>query len=789
MKRPKKAFCKGLVDYCCSALVCCLLTTGAFATEFTISDIRIDGLQRVKPGVIFALLPVTAGDLLDETTSRQVIRALFDSGYFNDIRLVRDDDELIIEIVENSSIGKINIKGNKAIPTDNLREGLATAGLAEDEIFQRATLAGVEAELQRLYTSQGRYSATIKAAVQELPLNQVSIDIDIEEGAVSRIVHINLVGNKAFTNSELLNLFELKAPEDTNVFSNADRYSREKLKADLETLESYCQDRGYVNFRILSTQVSVTPDKKHIYITVNVDEGERFKVVDVQLVGEVGDVPVEALKQLLVVTPGTTFSRALVTASEQRLLDALSDAGYSFANVTGTPEINEEDATVEVRFFVDTGQRVYVRRINFYGNTITGDEVLRRELRQIEGGWASSSRMELSKVRLERLGLFKEVNMETVRVAGTEDQIDIDFSVEEQPSGSLSASIGYASSSGLILSGSFRENNLAGTGNNLDVTLSRSDVTTLVRLSYFNPYATLDGVSRGYNIYTTRTNYSAQQIARYSTESLGGGVNFGVPIRETERLQFEFGVDYTTIQVGVNPDQEHVDFFAANGNKHLNYKFTTTWSNSRLNRGIFPTAGHSQNINLEVSTPGSDLQFYKIAYFGQKYFPMKRDFALRFRTRVGFGGAYGGTSALPFYENFFAGGYGSVRGFRTYSLGPRTTPGALSLNAGGLGDPLGGNLLLEGTAELIFSLPFFKDQRSVRSVLFFDAGQAYNTKCSPNSKNCFGFSFKEMRYSTGVSLTWLSPLGPLNFSYAFPFNTSLTDQQEAFQFEIGGRLH
>lgn len=789
---------RGVDSVCCAlrllfAVCLSLAATTLIAApinEFEISDIRINGLQRLAPVSVFGLLPVTAGDLVDKTTIRELIRLMFVSGYFNDITVARDGTDLVIDVVENPSIETLEITGNKAISTDNLREGLASAGLAENEVFQYSTLAGVESELQRLYIAQGRYNAEINATATALPLNKAAIDIAIIEGNVSRIAHINLVGNHTFSDKELLDLFELQAPPYANAFNRADRYSREKLQGDLERLESYCQDRGYVGFRILSTQVSITPDKKKVYITINVDEGKQYRVSDVQIVGEIGDVPLQSLQQLLVVETDVVFSRALITASEDNLIDALSDAGYSLATVTGTPELDEDTDTVTIKLFVDIGERTYVRRINFHGNTITRDQVLRREMVQLEGGWASSSQMNLSKLRLERLGLFSEVSLETTPVPNTDEgEIDVDVTVEEQPSGSISASIGYASSQGTILSGTLRDNNLFGSGNNLDVTINRSDYRSTISLSYLNPYVTEGGASRGYNIYTVQTDYEERNIASYTTETIGGGVNYGFPIRQNERLRFNLALDDTQVQLGVNPEQEYEEFFEREGRRHLNYKITTNWNANALNRGLFPTAGWSQNLGFELSLPVSDLRFYKFIYSGQTYIPLnkKRDTSLRFRTRVGYGGVYGSTGLLPFYENFFAGGFGSVRGFKSYSLGSRSTPSASLSNA--RGDPFGGNLLIEGSMELILKLPFAEGARSVRPVLFFDIGQVFNTNCPSVSTECFDFDADRFKYSVGFAITWLSPLGPLNFSYAVPFNVKGEDQEEAFQFEIGGRLY
>ena len=480
------------------------------AAAFTIGDIRVQGLQRVSPGTVFGLLPVNVGDRYDEYLARETLRSLFSSGYFSDIGVGRDGNVLVLTLLERPAIDSITLDGNESIETDALLEGLAGSGLAEGEIFQRATLERVELELTRQYVSQGRYGASIEAEVEDLPRNRVAVKIEIEEGSVAKVRHLNIVGNTVYTDRELLDSFEMKLPSLLSFYKNDDRYSREKLSGDLERLEAYYKDTGYVNFRIDSTQVTVNPDKSEVYITINVDEGDKYTVSDVELAGELNDVPAEALESLLLVFEGQTFSQALVTATEERLTSALGNAGYTFAEANGVPEVEEDEGTVRLRFFVDAGQRAYVRRINFRGNTLTRDNVLRREMRQQEGGWASTSQIDLSKVRLERLGYFKNVNVETPAVPGTENQIDVEFSVEEQPSGSISGTLGYAQQAGLILGAQYQENNVFGTGNSTSVGINWSQFQQSVNFNFFNPYFTVDGISRGFNLFYRETNFGQQ---------------------------------------------------------------------------------------------------------------------------------------------------------------------------------------------------------------------------------------------------------------------------------------
>lgn len=755
------------------------------AAAFTIGDIRVQGLQRVSPGTVFGLLPVNVGDRYDEYLARETLRSLFSSGYFSDIGVGRDGNVLVLTLLERPAIDSITLEGNESIETDALLEGLAGSGLAEGEIFQRATLERVELELTRQYVSQGRYGASIEAEVEDLPRNRVAVKIEIEEGSVAKVRHLNIVGNTVYTDRELLDSFEMKLPSLLSFYKNDDRYSREKLSGDLERLEAYYKDTGYVNFRIDSTQVTVNPDKSEVYITINVDEGDKYTVSDVELAGELNDVPAEALESLLLVFEGQTFSQALVTATEERLTSALGNAGYTFAEANGVPEVEEDEGTVRLRFFVDAGQRAYVRRINFRGNTLTRDNVLRREMRQQEGGWASTSQIDLSKVRLERLGYFKNVNVETPAVPGTENQIDVEFSVEEQPSGSISGTLGYAQQAGLILGAQYQENNVFGTGNSTSVGINWSQFQQSVNFNFFNPYFTVDGISRGFNLFYRETNFGQQNIARFLTNAYGAGVNFGYPISEVERLNFGVNIDYTDITAGLFPAQEITSFIQSEGSTFLNYTANLTWINSQLNRGLFPTRGSSQNLSAEVALPGSDLAFFKVRYEGQKFIPLGPIFTLRAHTKLGYGGAFGGSSTLPFYEHFFAGGFGSVRGFELNSLGPRATEPPDSPFQGRRPQPFGGNVLISGGLEVILPVPFVEDDRQFRPVAFFDFGNVFNTDCPRTSTRCYGPSLDDMRYSLGLGVTWLSGFGPLSFGVAQVFNEDTDDQTQFFQFELG----
>ncbi len=845
------------------ALLLCLWAPLLKADTFIISDIRVEGLQRISAGSVFASLPVGVGDLVDDASLRAAARSLFATGNFDDIRLGRDGNVLVIVVAERPSISEINIEGNKAIETDALLDGLKGAGLSVGQVFQRSTLEGMQMELQRQYVQQGRYDANIEAEVVAEPRNRVSINIDVDEGTVAAIKHINVVGNEVFSDDELQDVFELQTTGWLSFFTNDDKYSREKLQGDLESLTSYYMDRGYLQFRIDSTQVSVSPDKEEVFITANVTEGEKFTIGAVDLSGDLV-LPEDDLRRFLLVAEGQTFSQQLVTSTEEYMTRRLGNEGYNFAKVTGIPEVEEGTNLVNMKFFVDPGKRTYVRRIDFRGNQKTADSVLRREMRQMESAPASAANIEQSRVRLERLGYFSKATVDTPAVPGHDDLIDLAFEVEEQSSGSIGASFGYAQDAGLILGLNLQQDNFLGTGKRVGINLNSSKYQDIYSFSYTNPYYTEDGVSRGFNVFYRSTDLSEVNVASYTTDTLGAALNFGYPITETQRLGFSFGVADTEITAGrfavqeikASPRlEEGVDywfetnilpdgtysaieelqpistipldylsppsepgFLDVNGDNYLNWTFTSSWSQSTLNRGRLATRGTANSVSLEVSVPFSDLQFYKLNYRGEVYFPIKGAWTLRLRSELGYADGYGDTSALPFYEHFFAGGFGSVRGFESNTLGPRSTPAevysynlpAIELDENGnvvrygndIGyvvqdgkvlfanvrddpDPFGGNVLIEGSAEILFPLPFIENQSQLRSAFFLDAGNVFSSNCSSNQINCFDVDFNELRYSVGVGVTWITGFGPMTFSLAKPLNAAEYDEEEVFQFTLG----
>ena len=785
-----------------AGLLAALVTVAASAwVPFRVGDIRLLGLQRVSAGTVFNLLPLSVGDVIDNVSVRELVRELFASGYFDDVTMSRDGDILIVSVKERPSIESIEIEGNKAIKTESLMDALSGQGLREGEIFKQATLERVGLELERSYVAQGRYNAEIETRADPLPRNRVAIEINIEEGSNSGIRHINIVGNSVFSQRELLDDLELKHPNLFSFIRGDHKYSQEKLSGDIERVESYYQDRGHVDMSVRSAQVSITPDRKQVYVTVNIDEGELYTVNEVELAGELRDVDPDVIRTLFLVEKGQTFSRARMTATEERITAVLGNSGYTFASATGIPE-TRDDGTVNVTFYVEAGKRAYVRRLSFVGNKVTHDEVLRREMRQIEGGWASTAQIELSKVRLERLGYFEEVNVETPEVPGTDDQVDVEFSVKEQPTGVISGQLGYQEITGLHLGASYQQQNVAGTGNSIGINVGWNDFYKHVTGSFFDPYFTDDGISRGYNFYFRRSDYSGLNLARFSTDAIGVGATFGFPISETQRLQFGFTAEQTKISEGLFAALEIADFLAREQDQFLNWKVESSWMSSTLNRGLFPTAGRSQSMALEVAIPGSELSFYKLQYTGDQYFRLPRGWALRMRTEVGYGGVFGDTETFPFFEHFFAGGFGSVRGFERASLGPKGTdpPDSTFVDPDGL--PIGGNLLFEASMEVIFPLPVLENRGQFRPVFFVDAGNVFNTDCptaerlgfasgfdpSTITVRCEDFSTDALRYSAGFSVTWLTGMGPMTFVLSKPFNVGPFDEPETFSFELGRTL-
>jgi outer membrane protein insertion porin family len=741
------------------------------ADSFVIEDIRVEGLQRISAGTVFNYLPVTVGQTIDTEQNATIIRSLYKTGFFKDVRLEREGDVLVVFVQERPAIASINISGNESMETEQLLVALKDIGLAEGRVFNRSVLDKIEQEMQRQYFSQGKYGVKLSSTVTPLERNRVGIAIDIAEGEAARIKSINIVGNQAFDEELLLEEFKLSTTGWLSFYFKDDQYSRQKLSGDLESLRSYYLDRGYIDFKINSTQVSITPDKQDIYVTINITEGDVYTISDILLAGELV-VPKEDIFPLIHLSRGEVFSRKQVVASSERINDLLGNHGYAFANVNSIPEIDEEKRQVSITFFADPGKRVYVRRVNLKGNSKTRDQVLRREMRQLEAAWFSAEQITRSRERLQRLDFFEDVTVETPAVPGSTDQVDVNVTVDEKPAGSFVAGFGYSQSQGFIFNTNITESNFLGTGKRVTIGFNNSSANTLYQLAYTNPYYTIDGISRGFNLKFRETDFEELDTADYATDTLLAGVNFGVPISEEERLNFTLDLEQTDFKLGSSYSDEVEDFVQDNGNDFLDFKLGASWVSDSRDRYTFATRGGMQSVSVEATLPGSDLTYYKLTYRHQRFFPMSKTFTLGLKGDLGYGASYGDTVNLPFYENFFAGGFRTVRGFADNSLGPRDSKD----------DPLGGNLKVAGSAQLLFPAPFKLGEKSLRLSLFGDVGNVYDLDGGD------GFEPSELRYSTGFAAVWLSPMGILTFSLAQPFNTDSSDDEERFQFNFGSEF-
>jgi outer membrane protein insertion porin family len=781
--------------------------------EFLVSDIRIIGLQRVSTGSIFNVIPISVGDKIDIRKSSDITRSLFSTEQFDDIQIAKDGNTLIISVVERPSISAIDISGNKALKTEQLIESLDGVGIKEGEVYKRSTLEKVKSELIRSYASNGRYGAGVEIEEIKKPRNRIEINITVDEGKSAKIEKINIIGNEVFKNDELLKGFELSEGSFFSFLNNDNAYSREKLKGDIETLESFYKDRGYLKFSIESSQISLSRDMKSIFINFNVFEGKKYNISEAEVVG---DIPLEeeVYSSIMDSLTGLTYSQAQITSIEEFFTNVLGNRGYAFAEVSGNPEIDEESSEVKIIFNIAPGKRTYTRKILFSGNNITQDHVLRREMRQFEGAWSSNNSIEAGKVRLERLGYFKEVDVETVPVPDTEDQIDVLYSVEEETTGSIGGNVGY-SDFGLMLGFNLQEQNFMGSGNTVGIGISKNVYSESYNISFLDPFATKDAVSMGYNIYFRETDYGEFNVANYLSNSNGFGVQFGYPLSDTQRINLGLTYDKTDIDIGSSPAREIWDFIDAEGNIFETLTSQISWQRVTLNRGMFPTDGSSTVVSFSSTIPGGDIDYARINIRQKFYQPIAEDLVFGFNLDLGYLSPFGDTKETPFFQNFYAGGPRSLRGFESNTLGPRSTeapcyefnysegicPNLLDTDGDGILDQpyynpyanseynkrvsIGGNVKVEGSLQLIFKLPFIEDQRSMRSAFFFDFGNVFSDNCKDYQINCYKPSIEDLRYSYGVGITWITGFGPMSFAISKPTNAGQYEETKEFQFTVG----
>jgi outer membrane protein insertion porin family len=760
--------------------------SSAYAFEpFVVRDIRMEGLERIQNGTVLNYLPVAIGDKISATDSNDVIQALFKTGFFDDIQLERDQDTLVLKFKERPSIGKVTLSGNQEISEENLSAILKEQGLAEGMTFDRSLLEMLRNELERMYYSHGKYAVKIDTKVEHLPRNRVAISINIEEGYYARIKEINVVGNQKFSTANLLNQFDLTKPNYKSWVTRSDQYDKQKLGKDLEKLRTYYMDRGYLNFKILSTQVSISPDKQDIFITVNIHEGDQFKLDSFQMAGKT-EIARDKLEKLIILKKGEVFSRSKVSDIVKAMTERLGEEGYAFAKVNPVPELDEKNKLVNLTIFVEPGQKVYVRRILIKGNTKTKDSVIRKNLSQLEGAPISTLKVEGSKQQLNRVGYFKEVSVETVPVPGINDQVDVVFTVEEASSGQLGGGIGYSDLDGIVFNANVSNRNVLGTGKSADLQFNRSKVYTTYSVSLNDPYYTIDGISRGVNLFYGETDLGkTTSISDYSTDAYGINLNYGIPLSVYDRFNFGYGFQSTSIKVSKSDDLpvQLQNFLNPNRDPNFNYlqsspyydEFTLAlgWSHNSLDRYVFPENGLSQGISLSGAVPGSDLEYYRLSYYLQYYKSLGSGFVGMLAANVGYGNGYGKTLNLPFYKNFYAGGARSVRGFEESSLGPLDSAG----------NPYGGNFLTTGTLALILPDFIAPGSRAFRTAVFFDAGQVYFVKDRSNNPPPIGP--EGLRYSAGISVTWMSPMAPLVFSLAKPLKKAETDKEKILSFTFG----
>lgn len=802
--------------------------------EYVVRDVRVEGLVRLTSTAVYNMIPVKSGDKINDTMVSDAIRALYATGNFDDVQATNNDQILTFKVVERPVIAKIELKGNKLIPKESLEEGLKKMGVAEGDVLKRSTLQNIENELEQQYAQQGRYDADVKIETVARPNNRVDLNLNFIEGTAAKVVDINIIGNTVFKEDEIKQIFAVKESSWSSILTRNDRYAREKMAASLESLKAMYLNKGYINFAVNSSQLNISEDKKHIFVEVSVTEGDQFKFGATKFLGN-ALYDQKELDILKLHKDGETYSQERVNGLKQLLLRKYGNAGYYFAEVNVVPNINQETGLVDLNYYINPGQQVTVRRINFTGNTKTADQVLRREMRQMEGALASNEKIDLSKIRLERTGFFKTVTVQSVRVPNAPDQVDLNVTVEEQHSGTSTVAVGYSQSGGVTFQLGLSQNNFMGTGNRFGIDLSRSETQDYYNLNVLDPFFTIDGVSRGYNLYYRKTKLDDDyNVSNYVTDSYGASISFGYPINENQNISASLGLDSTKVTTGPYVSTYVRDYLLANGGnstssateclasadlnvpitdaqgniigytcdptkkvtydnafegEFFTYNLNLSWAYNTLNRPMFPTKGMYHRANLEVGLPGGDVEYQKITYDAQAFMPLPYDFVFRTYGKLGYG------NDLPFYKNYFLGGYGSVRGYDINSLGPRYD--AVTFDAVGARDydpeEVGGNAMVQAGMELILPMPFKGDwARQIRPVLFAEGGQVFDTQCeiqvtAKDKARCdnYDIDMNNLRYSVGAGLTWVTMIGPLSLSYSVPINDKVGDDTKTIQFEIG----
>ena len=751
-----------------SSIAGCLfaLSHGAWADSFILTDVQVSGLERITAGTVLSNVPVSVGEKFDDGMTANLVRSLYKTGFFEDVKVSRRGNVLLVKVKERAAIGDVTVTGNKAIKTPDLMQALKRAGIAKGRPLDKSALNKIEQEIKEQYLANGNYSVDVATKTEKLARNRVALKIDIKEGAVARIKRINISGNKAYPDATLKKLLESGSKSKLSLFSSKDKYAKEKLVGDIDKLTSFYRDRGYLNFEVASTQVSLSKDKRSVIVNININEGDQYRVGKVKIAGNNG-LSQKELAKLVTLKEGQIFSQTQLTKMRNDIKLRLGKDGFAFSRIGVSPQIDNVNKRVNLLFKAEKGQRTYVRRINIRGNFRTKDEVFRREMRQLESSFLSKEKVETSKKRLQRLPFVSGVKINTSPVAGRSDQVDLDVIVSEQSSNQFNAGLGYSQSNGVLFNLGLAQNNFLGTGKSLSVSGEKSDSTNRFRLSYNNPYHTVDGVGRGFNVFYEKNDADEDDVSDYSSNTYGADINYTIPVSEDNSLRFSLGGEHREIITSENTPDDIKDFIARNGDTYNNILGKVSYIHDTRNRFLFPTEGVRHNISLEVGLPGSDLEYYKLNYTGASYFPVTEKVSLAFKGRVATGDGYGDTKELPFFERFYSGGISSVRGFENNSLGPRDSNG----------DSAGGDFVVNARAELQFPVPFAADVKGLRMSAFVDAGNVFD--------DFDAFDQDNIRYSAGISATWISPLGPFTISYAKPLNAEDGDEEQKIQFTIG----
>ncbi len=749
-----------------------VLSQTAWAAGFVVRDIEVNGLERVPAGTVLNYLPARIGQAFDDQQTGNAIKALFGTGLFDDVKVGRRGDVLVVNVVERPAIGEINLKGNRKIPSAKLMEVLKSRNVGKGDTLDKAALLSIQQELEEQYKAMGYYGVSVETSIEPLLRNRVAVNINVKEGATTRIKNVKIVGNQAFPEAVLLKQLESgpRGAFTIPFLSDRDKYSKDKLIGDLENLTSFYRDRGYLNFEITSTEVTMSPDKKDIFLTVGVQEGDQYRIRDVTVAGDLG-LSKEQLGELIKIRQGQVFSQKALEETRKNLEGKLGEQGFAAAKINAVPDFDQANKQVGITLAVETGRRIYVRRIDIRGANRTKDEVFRRELRQLESSQYSKEQIERSKVRLERLPYVEEASIEVEPVAGTEDQVDLIVKVTERSSNQFRVGAGYSQSQGVLFNVNLNQENFMGTGKQMDINVDNSKVNKNYSISYTNPYYTPDGVSRGFSVFHNKYDAAAEDISSYASNRTGASVNYAIPLSEHDSVSLNVGAEQREIVLGSDPATDITQYITDNGSKYTQLPVTVSYVHDTRNRSIFPSEGQRHRVSLQANVPGSDLEYQKLSYEGAAYMPVTDDVTFAVKGKVGVANASGKTTQVPFFDKYYAGGIGSVRGYDQSSLAPRG-------DAAHRDQILGGDTMASATAELQFPVPFAEDVKGLKMSTFVDAGNAYNRSTSTGDE-------KAMRYSAGIGAVWLSPIGPFEISYAKPINSKTGDEEQKVQFSIG----